>query len=263
MIFCKLEPVFVDLLRRPRIDFQPGGPVRQPYLSFRFALSYIGYSWIDSSDSISGLHIRLKIRALSTWQRVLEIICRLTSRNTSEWTASVSVSFPHPMAVAVLPVKSSPLLGKHAGPMCYSAKIVIKNAYHKIIMFFLTTFVGHLLKGQGPEISDFRFFVYHFLPCPWLSCLCHFDFFLEKFAKIFGTQVGELKKCYLPRFFLEYFRYFWQKLTFINWFFTNVWYWCHCHILFSSCSLSSIKGRFIFFYTYRYTVQYIWHYIPW
>ncbi len=28
-------PVFVDLLRSPGIDFQPGGPVRQPYLSYR------------------------------------------------------------------------------------------------------------------------------------------------------------------------------------------------------------------------------------
>ncbi len=28
------EPVFVDILRSPGIDFQPGGPVRQPYLSY-------------------------------------------------------------------------------------------------------------------------------------------------------------------------------------------------------------------------------------
>ncbi len=38
---CKVasfpEPVFVDLLRSPGIDFQPGGPVRQPYLSYRLA----------------------------------------------------------------------------------------------------------------------------------------------------------------------------------------------------------------------------------
>jgi hypothetical protein len=29
------EPVFVDLSRRPGIDSQPGGPVRQPYFSYR------------------------------------------------------------------------------------------------------------------------------------------------------------------------------------------------------------------------------------
>ncbi len=29
------EPVFVDLLWRPGIDSQPGGPVRQPYFSYR------------------------------------------------------------------------------------------------------------------------------------------------------------------------------------------------------------------------------------
>jgi hypothetical protein len=28
------EPVFVDLLRSPGIDSQPGGPVRKPYLSY-------------------------------------------------------------------------------------------------------------------------------------------------------------------------------------------------------------------------------------
>jgi hypothetical protein len=31
----KSEPVFVDLLRRPGIDSQPAGPVRQPYFSYR------------------------------------------------------------------------------------------------------------------------------------------------------------------------------------------------------------------------------------
>jgi hypothetical protein len=31
----KPELVFVDLLRSPRIDSQPGGSVRQPYLSYR------------------------------------------------------------------------------------------------------------------------------------------------------------------------------------------------------------------------------------
>jgi hypothetical protein len=31
------EPVFVDLLRGPGIDSQPGGPVRQPYFSYRSA----------------------------------------------------------------------------------------------------------------------------------------------------------------------------------------------------------------------------------
>jgi hypothetical protein len=29
------EPLFVNLLRSPGIDSQPGGPVRQPYLTYR------------------------------------------------------------------------------------------------------------------------------------------------------------------------------------------------------------------------------------
>jgi hypothetical protein len=40
---CYLVPVFVNLLRSPEIDFQPGG--------------------IDFSESIPGLHKRLQIRA--------------------------------------------------------------------------------------------------------------------------------------------------------------------------------------------------------
>ncbi len=40
--FCKPEPVFVDLFMSPEIDFQPGGPVRQPYLLYRLAPGYLG-----------------------------------------------------------------------------------------------------------------------------------------------------------------------------------------------------------------------------
>jgi len=34
-IHGKAEPVFVNLLRSPGIDFQPGGPVRHPCLTYR------------------------------------------------------------------------------------------------------------------------------------------------------------------------------------------------------------------------------------
>ncbi len=36
------EPIFENLLRSPRIDSQPGGPVRQPYLSSDLP-GYIGW----------------------------------------------------------------------------------------------------------------------------------------------------------------------------------------------------------------------------
>jgi hypothetical protein len=58
------EPVFVDLLRSPGIDSQPGGPVRQPYLLYRSAK--LQASGIDFSESIPGLLKRLQIRALVT-----------------------------------------------------------------------------------------------------------------------------------------------------------------------------------------------------
>jgi hypothetical protein len=37
------EPEFVNLLKSPGIDSQPGGPVRQPYLTYRPARLYIGW----------------------------------------------------------------------------------------------------------------------------------------------------------------------------------------------------------------------------
>jgi hypothetical protein len=33
----RTEPEFVNLLRSPEIDSQPGGPVRQPHLTYRLA----------------------------------------------------------------------------------------------------------------------------------------------------------------------------------------------------------------------------------
>jgi hypothetical protein len=38
------KPEFVNLLRSPEIDFLPGWPVRQPYLTYRPAIQgYIGW----------------------------------------------------------------------------------------------------------------------------------------------------------------------------------------------------------------------------
>ncbi len=45
------EPVFVDLLRSPEIDSQPGGPLRQSYLTHRMAWRY-RFPGIDSLESI-------------------------------------------------------------------------------------------------------------------------------------------------------------------------------------------------------------------
>ncbi len=52
------ERVFADLLRRPGIDFQPGGPVRQPYFSYRPVRLH------SLAESIPWFHKRLQIRAL-------------------------------------------------------------------------------------------------------------------------------------------------------------------------------------------------------
>jgi hypothetical protein len=57
----KTEPVFVDLLRSPGIDSQPGGPVRQPYLLYWPAEPH------GLAESIPGLLKSLRIRALETF----------------------------------------------------------------------------------------------------------------------------------------------------------------------------------------------------
>ncbi len=57
------EPEFVNILRSPGIDSQPGGPVRQPYLAYRSArLHRLAESipW----NRFPGVLKRLQIRAL-------------------------------------------------------------------------------------------------------------------------------------------------------------------------------------------------------
>ncbi len=54
--YC-IESVFVDLLRSPGIDSQPGGPVWQPCLTYRPARLH------RLAESIPGLCNRLQIRA--------------------------------------------------------------------------------------------------------------------------------------------------------------------------------------------------------
>jgi hypothetical protein len=51
------EPEFVNLLRSPGIDSQPGGPVLQPYLTYRSASQH------SLAESIPGLLKRLQVRA--------------------------------------------------------------------------------------------------------------------------------------------------------------------------------------------------------
>ncbi len=54
----KLEPELVNLLRSPGIDFQPGGPVRQPYMTHRPARLH------RLAESIPELFKSKQIRAL-------------------------------------------------------------------------------------------------------------------------------------------------------------------------------------------------------
>ncbi len=57
------EPVFVNLLRSPWIDSQPGGTERQPYFFDVLARQATQAGGIDPLETISGLLKRLQIRA--------------------------------------------------------------------------------------------------------------------------------------------------------------------------------------------------------
>jgi hypothetical protein len=59
---------FKNILRSPGIDSQPGGPVRQPCLTYRQASG-----GIDSFESIPGLRKRLQIRSSGSDNQVLII----------------------------------------------------------------------------------------------------------------------------------------------------------------------------------------------
>jgi hypothetical protein len=70
MLVIQSVPVFVNILRSPGIDSQPGGPVRQPYLSYRPAMT-LQTGGIDSLESIPGLLKCLQIRAQLWWDNFL------------------------------------------------------------------------------------------------------------------------------------------------------------------------------------------------
>ncbi len=68
------EPQFVNLLRSPGIDSQRGGPVRQPYLTYRL------------SESIPWLLKRLQIRVLYT-------SFKIGRTNTTYWLIQCTLHF--------------------------------------------------------------------------------------------------------------------------------------------------------------------------
>ncbi len=63
-VLPRIEPVFVDRLRSPGIDSQPGGPVRKFYLTYRPARIH------RLAESIPGLLQGLQIRALNNFSRL-------------------------------------------------------------------------------------------------------------------------------------------------------------------------------------------------
>jgi hypothetical protein len=70
------EPVLVNLLRSPGIDSQPGGPVRQHYLSYGLTRLH------RLAESIPGLFKRLQIRAPAYIQQKLCTVLLVTLRRS-------------------------------------------------------------------------------------------------------------------------------------------------------------------------------------
>jgi hypothetical protein len=66
------EPVFVNLLRNPGIDSQPGGPVRQPLLTYRPARARICKRlWSPGIDSEESTFPSYVARLAGTANRVV------------------------------------------------------------------------------------------------------------------------------------------------------------------------------------------------
>jgi hypothetical protein len=72
------QPEFVNLLRSPGIDSQPGGPVRQPYLTYRPAQLH------SLAESIPGLLTRLQIRAQVRYCTFIGEPCRIKDRECGQ-----------------------------------------------------------------------------------------------------------------------------------------------------------------------------------
>jgi hypothetical protein len=80
------EPVFVDLLRRPGIDSQPGGPVRQPYFSSLLARLHRLAKSIPRNRFLGSINVykyglRLKAFRTPSHGATLErIVCKAVNR---------------------------------------------------------------------------------------------------------------------------------------------------------------------------------------
>ncbi len=67
------EPVFVNLLRSPGIDSQPGGPVQKPYLSYRPAMLHRLAESNPRNRFLVSLNVyKYGLPALNRCQRLLE-----------------------------------------------------------------------------------------------------------------------------------------------------------------------------------------------
>ncbi len=80
----KSEPVFVNLLRSPGIDSQPGGPIRQPYLTYQPARLH------RLAESIPGLLERLEIRDTGSGSLVT-LISRSMAQNLTAFLAPIPI----------------------------------------------------------------------------------------------------------------------------------------------------------------------------
>jgi hypothetical protein len=116
------SPHFVNLLRSPGIDSQPGGPVKKPYLTYRPA------RLLDSLESIPGLLRRLQIRALFKLKTspdrlcfaITNIVCVQAPRRRRSCTRSRARAWctwwRRPAPPATSPSATATSSGRAAGP---------------------------------------------------------------------------------------------------------------------------------------------------
>ncbi len=159
---CTRARIYKPVKKSTGIDSQPGGPVRQSYLTYRPA------RLLRLAESITGLIKGLHIRAL-VLSRTAKGLILTVAINYSCMAMSIccaTLMFPHLFCASTCedPVQSVPncLIFIHTASV--PTVVALDSSFLQLYAFTVTTVQ---LKWQCHEIFDFWFFSSISL-CPWV-----------------------------------------------------------------------------------------------
>ncbi len=254
MIFVNQSPQFVDLLRSPRNRFPAwrAGTTTLFVVPARARLHRLAES-IPRKRFLGSINVYKyglcsPGRGCWRWSAGWPLAARRSGRRPSPRASPTRSRWPS--------YQWSP-------PPCWAgtpAQCAIPRTLKCLSQNNNTVLFDHFCRTFMKVTGHFCFFVYPLPPCT--DCpVSAFWFFFSKNLRIKSElKVVNWKNANYRGFSLRNLDTVWQKFTFINWFFTDVWYWCHCHF-FSSCSLSPVSEDP--FHSLLYIILYYTYYIPW